>query len=90
MSVTDSEIDESISGREKMNDEFSLKTLEYIMQPKNFEEMEDHDGIAIVQGQCGDRMAFFLKVEDNVINKATFVTDGCGATVACGSASSHR
>ncbi len=77
------------SGASEERSEFSLKTLEYIMQPKNFEEMDSPDGIAIIQGQCGDRMAFFIKMEGDVLKRATFVTDGCGATVACGSALSQ-
>lgn len=37
------------------------------------------------EGPCGDTMEFFLKIENDVIKKANFVTDGCGATVAAGS-----
>ncbi len=75
---------------EKNNEGFSLKTLEHIMQPRNFEEMTDHNGFALVEGECGDRMAFFLRIESGIIKKAAFVTDGCGATIACGSACSEE
>ena len=37
------------------------------------------------EGPCGDTMQFFLKIKDNIIEKANFITDGCGATVAAGS-----
>ncbi|MFX1338380.1 MAG: iron-sulfur cluster assembly scaffold protein [Promethearchaeota archaeon] len=37
------------------------------------------------EGSCGDTMKFFLKIKDNIIEKANFITDGCGATVAAGS-----
>ena len=37
------------------------------------------------EGFCGDTMQFFLKINDNKIEKANFITDGCGATVAAGS-----
>ncbi|MFX0028672.1 MAG: iron-sulfur cluster assembly scaffold protein [Candidatus Hermodarchaeota archaeon] len=36
------------------------------------------------EGPCGDTMYFFLKIEKGVIEKANFMTDGCGATVAAG------
>ena len=36
-------------------------------------------------GSCGDLMQFFLKIENNKIEKANFMTDGCGASVAAGS-----
>ncbi len=37
------------------------------------------------EGPCGDTMQFFLKINGNIIEKANFITDGCGATVAAGS-----
>lgn len=30
-------------------------------------------------------MQFFLKIKDGIIEKANFITDGCGPTVAAGS-----
>jgi len=30
-------------------------------------------------------MQFFLKIKEDIIEKANFITDGCGATVAAGS-----
>jgi len=36
------------------------------------------------RGPCGDQMTYFLQIEDNMIKKARFTTDGCGATVAAG------
>ena len=37
------------------------------------------------EGSCGDTMHFFLEIKDGIIEKANFITDGCGATVAAGS-----
>ena len=37
------------------------------------------------KGTCGDTMEFYLKIRNNVIEKITFLTDGCGASVATGS-----
>ena len=36
-------------------------------------------------GPCGDTMHFFLKIKDNIIEDAHFITDGCGASVATAS-----
>ncbi|MFX1389974.1 MAG: iron-sulfur cluster assembly scaffold protein [Promethearchaeota archaeon] len=36
------------------------------------------------EGSCGDTMQFFLKIQNDTIKKANFITDGCGATVAAG------
>ena len=55
-------------------------------KPKNWGKPPD-DEITIsktYEGTCGDTMSFFLKIEDNIIKKAYFITDGCGASVAAG------
>jgi len=55
-------------------------------EPKNWGKPSD-DEITIsktYEGPCGDTMSFFLKIEDNIIKKANFITDGCGASVAAG------
>ena len=56
-------------------------------EPKNWGKPSD-DEITIsktYEGPCGDTMSFYLKIEDNIIKKANFLTDGCGASVASGS-----
>jgi nitrogen fixation NifU-like protein len=65
---------------------FSDKVLDLAYEPTNVGEIEDADAVGFVKGDCGDRMAIFLKMDRGKIKKATFLTDGCGATIACGSA----
>jgi len=36
-------------------------------------------------GPCGDTIQFFFKIKGNIIEKANFITDGCGASVATAS-----
>jgi len=64
---------------------FSEKALRTMMEPKNAGEMRDADTDALTKGICGDRMRIYLKIEDGRIVKATFLTDGCGTSIACGS-----
>ena len=45
----------------------------------------DPDTIGEIKGPCGDTMKISLKVKDFKITDARFWTDGCGATIACGS-----
>ena len=55
--------------------------------PKNWGKPTDED-ITVSQsykGPCGDTMEFFLKIKNNKIKKAYFITDGCGASVATAS-----
>jgi len=47
--------------------------------------MPDADGHGRVTGRCGDTIELFLKFEDDRVARATFITDGCGSSTACGS-----
>jgi len=64
---------------------YSPQVIQESRHPQNAGRMEDPDGCAIVRGWCGDTMEIYLRVQDNMIAEATFMTDGCGPTVACGS-----
>ena len=64
---------------------YSGRTLEEARHPSNFGPMENADGTARRTGTCGDTMEMFVKVEGDRLVGITFVTDGCGATLACGS-----
>ena len=64
---------------------FSARVLEEARHPHNLGFMREPDGYALVHGPCGDRMEVFLRVHDSRIEVASFMTDGCGPTVACGS-----
>ena len=47
--------------------------------------LENPDGYARVTGSCGDTMEIFLRFQTDYVQKATFKTDGCGASAVCGS-----
>ena len=73
-------IDEAIS-------QYNEYIVELMQNPKNWGKPKSSE-ISVwhaYEGFCGDTMQFFLKIENNIIKKATFITDGCGATVAAGS-----
>jgi nitrogen fixation NifU-like protein len=65
---------------------YSKKTIAYSMAPVNLGRIENPDGHAKITGPCGDTMEVYLKCEDGRVKEAAFLTDGCGATLACGSA----
>ena len=65
---------------------YSDKVLTLAYEPLNVGEIENPDGIARVTGECGDSMKIYLKITGDTISEARFLTDGCGATLACGSA----
>jgi nitrogen fixation NifU-like protein len=64
---------------------FSKRVLEEAYNPKNVGEIENPDGYASITGPCGDTMQIYLRVAGNKIANCKFLTDGCGATIACGS-----
>jgi nitrogen fixation NifU-like protein len=64
---------------------YSAKVLEQARQPQNMGGMLEPDRHAVVRGPCGDTMELFLRVQDSRIEITTFLTDGCGPSVACGS-----
>ena len=53
--------------------------------PKFMGRMTDASSIGRVTGPCGDTMEIYLQLEGDRIQKASFFTDGCGSSVACGS-----
>lgn len=65
---------------------YSEKVLELAYEPQNVGEIQDADGIGHAQGSCGDKMSVFVKLGDGFISDIRFLTDGCGPTLACGSA----
>ena len=53
--------------------------------PKFMGKMTEASAIGRITGTCGDSMEIYLRIETNHIQRASFFTNGCGASVACGS-----
>jgi nitrogen fixation NifU-like protein len=64
---------------------FSSKVLAEARQPQNTDAMDEPDGYGLAFGACGDTLEIFLRLNGERIGNATFLTDGCGPAVACGS-----
>jgi len=64
---------------------YSETTIDHAMNPRNVGDMNDADGFARVTGPCGDTMEIWLKVKNDTVADATFMTDGCGTSIASGS-----
>ncbi len=65
---------------------FSPEARAHALDPRNCGPLEGADGHAWITGPCGDTMAFWVAVRDGIVEKASFITDGCGPSVASGSA----
>ncbi len=70
---------------EEMKRSYSEKAIGYINEPKNREPMEDANGYATITDSHGDELHLWLRVEDDVIKKATFMTKGCLTIVVAAS-----
>jgi nitrogen fixation NifU-like protein len=64
--------------------------IEHAHHPRNWGRMDSADAHKIWRGPCGDTMEIYLRLDkvgsdETIIRDISFVTDGCGPSVACGS-----
>jgi nitrogen fixation NifU-like protein len=64
---------------------YSETVIDHAMNPRNAGNIANADGYGKVKGSCGDTMELWLSVKNVVITNATFMTDGCGTSIAAGS-----
>ena len=69
----------------EMRENYSEIVVDHVMNPRNVGNMDDASGFARITGPCGDTVEIWLKVRDATITESTFMTDGCGTTIAAGS-----
>ncbi len=69
----------------RMREKYSEAAFEHGMNPRNLGEIEDANGFGRIIGPCGDTMSIWLKIENDGIADAGFLTDGCGTSLASGS-----
>jgi nitrogen fixation NifU-like protein len=77
------ELQQEIARREEAL--YSETVIREARNPSNVGSIANADLHGIVHGWCGDTMEVFIRLGSDTIEEATFVTDGCGATLACGS-----
>jgi nitrogen fixation NifU-like protein len=63
---------------------YSAKVLQQARNPEHLARMEAPDAHATLTGWCGDTMEIHLRLNGAAIQAATFMTDGCGPSLACG------
>ena len=64
---------------------YSKVVIHEYRKPSNFGDIENPDAVGKIKGPCGDTMKISLRIEKGRIKDVGFWTDGCGATIACGS-----
>ena len=53
--------------------------------PKFMGKMTNASCVGRLTGNCGDSMEIYLRIRNDKVEEASFFTEGCGASVACGS-----
>lgn len=65
---------------------YTKKTLDNFLKPKNIGKISKPDGYAKVGNMiCGDQLDFFLKVEKGKIKDVKFLSFGCASNIATAS-----
>jgi nitrogen fixation NifU-like protein len=64
---------------------YSEKVINEWRNPQNIGKIENPDSWSRAKGTCGDTVGLYLSIKDDKIMDAKFLTDGCGATIACNS-----
>jgi len=70
---------------ERLRAVYSETTTEHILHPRNYGALPEPDGYAGCRSNCGETMKIWLKLDRSCICQTGFWTDGCAATIACGS-----
>lgn len=73
--------------RERLRKIYSEMTVDHILHPQNIESIPNPDGFAANDSGCGEIMKIWLRIRDSIVENAGFWTNGCAATIACGSMS---
>lgn len=65
---------------------YTKKTLDHFLKPKNIGEMKNPDAVAEVGNMvCGDQLSFSIKVKDGKIKDIKFLSFGCASNIATAS-----
>jgi len=65
---------------------YSEQVIDHFLNPRNWGILEDHDCFNAMSGICGDTIGIYVGLDDSIITRIGFVTNGCGPTIACSSA----
>ncbi|MGQ9543589.1 MAG: iron-sulfur cluster assembly scaffold protein [Candidatus Bathyarchaeia archaeon] len=65
---------------------YSAAVLQHYRNPRNVGKIDDADGVGVYMSDfCGDITKFWIKVSDGKIVDVKYRTQGCAASIACGS-----
>ncbi|MDP8234908.1 MAG: P-loop NTPase [Candidatus Erginobacter occultus] len=65
--------------------EYSPTAFDHVRSPRHYGPLPTFNGRARITGACGDTMEFWLEVQGDRVKNISFITDGCGPSLASGS-----
>ena len=65
---------------------YSPRVIDHFLNPRNVGELDNADCFNAMSGICGDTIGIYVGLDDETITRISFVTNGCGPTIACTSA----
>lgn len=71
--------------KEQLQKIYSPVTVDHILHPHNIDSIPNPDGYAACESGCNESMKMWLRIRNNTVANAAYWTNGCAATIACGS-----
>ena len=65
--------------------DYPAEYLDHALRPRNAGSRDGANGFAALPADDGSIMEVWLRVDNDIIADASFWTEGCGSTIACGS-----
>jgi nitrogen fixation protein NifU and related proteins len=65
---------------------YSETVIDHFLNPRNVGVLENPDCFNVMSGICGDTIGIYVGMDNGAITRISFVTNGCGPTIACSSA----
>ncbi|MSP21994.1 MAG: iron-sulfur cluster assembly scaffold protein [Dehalococcoidia bacterium] len=73
-----------------LSEHYSATLIDHFEHPRNAGAMADANAEGyVVNPVCGDSLRLFLRIEDGRIERASFLTSGCPASIATSSAATE-
>jgi nitrogen fixation protein NifU and related proteins len=71
--------------KRRLQEVYSATTVEHVLHPRNTEPIPNPDGFGEIQSGHHESLKIWLRVRNDIILDSAFWTNGCAATIACGS-----
>ena len=71
--------------KRRLQEVYSATTVEHVLHPRNTEPIPNPDGFGEIQSGHHESLKIWLRVRNDIILASAFWTNGCAATIACGS-----